>query len=310
MSFPAARLTDMTMHGGLVTAPGLPLVLIGGMPAARMGDMHTCPMLTVAVPHATGPIVLGAFNVLVGGMPQARMMDMCVCVGPPSMVTLGAFTTLVGMAGAFGGGLGGALGAILGVVLAGAGTSSPSSPSSPSPVPVPYPNTTEQPKEDAGPASAGKGGSPKKDTVEEAIVKIEKSKFGQTDEGKKVTKKLRQLQKDGKIEFKKLPDKTRGDWGDGKIGVNNKYAGDVDATASELVHEGSHAVNEDEFPASKTKATIDEEMRTNKNQVDFYKEQKADGFRDPALDRRLKADEDGKLRDDVKRRYPDLPEHL
>jgi uncharacterized Zn-binding protein involved in type VI secretion len=291
MSFPAARLTDMTMHGGLVTAPGLPLVLIGGMPAARMGDIHTCPMVTVAVPHATGPIVLGAFNVLVGGMPQARMMDMCVCVGPPSMVTLGAFTTLVGMAGAFGGGLGGALGAMIGMVLASSGSGTPA-------------------KADAAPVSAGKGGSPKKDTVEEAIVKIEKSKFGKTDEGKKVTKKLRELQKDGKIEFQKLPDKTRGNWGDGKIGVNDKYAGDVDATASELVHEGSHAVNEDELPASKTKATIDEEMRTNKNQVDFYKEQKADGFRDPALDRRLKADEDGKLRDDVKRRYPALPEHL
>ena len=118
MSFPAARITDMTMHGGMVSL-GTPLTLIGGMPASRMGDMHICPMVTVLVPHVGGPIILGAFNVLVGGTPQARMLDMCICVGPPSMVMLGSFTTLVGMAGLFSGGVGGALSVILGGVLGG-----------------------------------------------------------------------------------------------------------------------------------------------------------------------------------------------
>ena len=118
MSFPAARITDMTMHGGMVSL-GSPLTLIGGMPASRMGDMHICPMITVLVPHVGGPIILGAFNVLVGGTPQARMLDMCICVGPPSMVMLGSFTTLVGMAGLFSGGMGGALSLVLGGVLGG-----------------------------------------------------------------------------------------------------------------------------------------------------------------------------------------------
>lgn len=118
MSFPAARITSMTMHGGVVNL-GSPLTLIGGMPASRIGDIHACPFVTVLVPHATGPIVLGAFNVLVGGPPQARMLDMAICVGPPSMVMLGHFTTLVGMAGAFAGGIGGALGLIVGGLLAG-----------------------------------------------------------------------------------------------------------------------------------------------------------------------------------------------
>ena len=118
MSFPAARITDLTMHGGMVSL-GFPMTLIGGMPASRMGDLHVCPMVTVLVPHVGGPIILGAFNVLVGGPPQARMLDMCICVGPPSMVMLGAFTTLVGMAGLFSGGIGGALCVILGGVLAG-----------------------------------------------------------------------------------------------------------------------------------------------------------------------------------------------
>jgi uncharacterized Zn-binding protein involved in type VI secretion len=127
MSFPAARITDMTAHGGAVTV-GATTTMIGGIPAARVTDIHTCPMVTVAVPHATGPIVLGAFNVMVGGMPQARMLDMCICVGPPSLVMLGSFTTLVGMAGAFDGDMGGALGSMLGTALAAAQSAQPGFP--------------------------------------------------------------------------------------------------------------------------------------------------------------------------------------
>ncbi len=66
------------------------------MPAARIGDLHVCPMLTVLVPHVGGPIALGEPTVLVGGMPQARVTDMVTCVGPPDMIAMGSFTTLVG----------------------------------------------------------------------------------------------------------------------------------------------------------------------------------------------------------------------
>ncbi len=120
MTLPAARISDMTMHGGMVSL-GSPPILIGGMPAARIGDMHACPMVTVLVPHATGAIVLGAFNVLFSGMPQARMTDMCLCAGPPSTVMLGSFNTLIGMGGCFVGGLAGLLASLLGVALSGAG---------------------------------------------------------------------------------------------------------------------------------------------------------------------------------------------
>ena len=120
MTLPAGRILDMTAHGGMVSI-GAPTTLIGGMPAARIGDMHTCPMVTVLVPHVGGPIVLGAWNVLVSGPPQARMTDMCVCVGPPSMLVLGSFTTLVGMAGSGAGGIGGAVALVAGGMLAGAG---------------------------------------------------------------------------------------------------------------------------------------------------------------------------------------------
>ena len=67
-----------------------------GQPAARLGDMHVCPMVTGIVPHVGGPIALGCFTVLIGGQPAARVTDMAVCVGPPDMVALGSFTTLIG----------------------------------------------------------------------------------------------------------------------------------------------------------------------------------------------------------------------
>lgn len=67
-----------------------------GPPAARITDMHVCPMVTGVVPHVGGPIALGCFTVLTGMLPQARVGDMAVCVGPPDTIALGSFTVLVG----------------------------------------------------------------------------------------------------------------------------------------------------------------------------------------------------------------------
>lgn len=68
-----------------------------GPPAARLTDMHTCPMFTGPVPHVGGPIVApGCPTVLIGKLPAARITDQCVCVGPPDVIVLGAFTTLIG----------------------------------------------------------------------------------------------------------------------------------------------------------------------------------------------------------------------
>lgn len=67
------------------------------MPAARVGDMHVCPMVTVLVPHVGGPILPpGGIPVLIGGMPAARVGDMAVCVGPPDVIALGSFKVLIG----------------------------------------------------------------------------------------------------------------------------------------------------------------------------------------------------------------------
>ncbi|MBI4696822.1 MAG: PAAR domain-containing protein [Gammaproteobacteria bacterium] len=66
-------------------------------PAARLTDLHTCPMVTGVVPHVGGPIVApGMPTVLTCMMPQARVSDMCVCVGPPDSIIKGSATVLVG----------------------------------------------------------------------------------------------------------------------------------------------------------------------------------------------------------------------
>lgn len=68
-------------------------------PAARLTDMHTCPMVTPSVPpipHVGGPIVgPGVPTVLIGNMPAAVMGDMCVCVGPPDSIVKGSATVLI-----------------------------------------------------------------------------------------------------------------------------------------------------------------------------------------------------------------------
>ena len=92
---PAARLGDQTAHGGVIIV-GFPMVLIEGMPAARMGDMHTCPMCDGPKPHVGGPILKGSMGVLIGNMPAARVMDQCTCVGPPDMIAKGATKVLIG----------------------------------------------------------------------------------------------------------------------------------------------------------------------------------------------------------------------
>ena len=93
---PAARMGDSTAHGGVITV-GLPMVLIGGQPAARVGDLHVCPMVTGVVPHVGGPILPpGSPTVLIGGMPAARMGDQAVCTGPPDAIVAGCVTVLIG----------------------------------------------------------------------------------------------------------------------------------------------------------------------------------------------------------------------
>ncbi|MDH3198431.1 MAG: PAAR domain-containing protein [Candidatus Krumholzibacteria bacterium] len=71
-----------------------------GQPAARIADMHVCPMVTPGappIPHAGGPILPpGCPTVLIGAMPAARATDMAVCVGPPDVIAKGSVTVMIG----------------------------------------------------------------------------------------------------------------------------------------------------------------------------------------------------------------------
>lgn len=62
-----------------------------GQPAARVGDMHTCPIVDPGPkPHVGGPVLpAGAPTVLIGGQPAARVGDLCTCLGPPDTITKG-----------------------------------------------------------------------------------------------------------------------------------------------------------------------------------------------------------------------------
>lgn len=64
--------------------------------AARVGDLHTCPAANGPTPHVGGPILPpGAPTVLVGGMPAARVGDQALCVGPPDVIVAGSGTVFI-----------------------------------------------------------------------------------------------------------------------------------------------------------------------------------------------------------------------
>ncbi len=66
-------------------------------PAARVTDMHVCPMFNGPVPHVGGVILPpGVVTVLIGGMPAATISDMAVCVGPPDTIIKGSATVMIG----------------------------------------------------------------------------------------------------------------------------------------------------------------------------------------------------------------------
>jgi uncharacterized Zn-binding protein involved in type VI secretion len=66
-------------------------------PAARITDMHTCPMFDGPKPHVGGPILPpGVPNVLIGGLPAAVVGNPCTCVGPPDAIVKGSMKVMIG----------------------------------------------------------------------------------------------------------------------------------------------------------------------------------------------------------------------
>jgi uncharacterized Zn-binding protein involved in type VI secretion len=66
-------------------------------PAARLSDMHVCPMVTGVVPHVGGPILPPCCpTVVIGFLPAARVSDLLTCVGPPDMIAMGSTSVMIG----------------------------------------------------------------------------------------------------------------------------------------------------------------------------------------------------------------------
>ena len=65
--------------------------------AARITDLHTCPLGGPNGPHGGGPIIPpGCVTVRIGGIPAAKMGDTCICNGPPDVIIKGSTTVFVG----------------------------------------------------------------------------------------------------------------------------------------------------------------------------------------------------------------------
>ena len=89
----AARVGDPTVHGGSVVGPGVATVIIAGLPAAVVGDVHAC-VIPSPPPHPpTTPFVAGSATVLIQGRPALRVGDPCGC---GAFVAVGSPTVMIG----------------------------------------------------------------------------------------------------------------------------------------------------------------------------------------------------------------------
>lgn len=74
MARPQARLGDISSHGGVIIT-GAMRTVVNGMPVARMGDLHSCPIPG----HGVTPIVTGSLDTVTEGLPNARIGDVTAC---------------------------------------------------------------------------------------------------------------------------------------------------------------------------------------------------------------------------------------
>jgi hypothetical protein len=213
---------------------------------------------------------------MIGGAPAVREGDLATCQGPDDIIQRGSATVFFGGRAAARRGDPTAHG---GVIMAGCGAV--------------WIGGTPAPTSDA-------------ETIAEAMRLIRTSEFAKTPKGREVLRKLEEMLKSGHIRFSKTS--NRGELAPPNIVVSDIYNRDPQETASELVHEGTHALRR-EHDIIQPKNSIDEEVDTNTTQLDFYEEQRSDGFRDRDLEGRRDVRAEGRLREDVRRRYPGAPEH-
>ena len=89
----AARVGDISNHGGAIVGPGVSTVLIAGMPAAVAGDMHVCSLPPQGHQPTASAFTSGSTTVFIGGRPAVRTTDACAC---GAMAAIGAPTVMIG----------------------------------------------------------------------------------------------------------------------------------------------------------------------------------------------------------------------
>ncbi len=89
----AARAGDTTTHGGTIVGPGVATVLVGGMPAAVVGDTHVCSLPPTGHQPTVSVFPAGSTSVMFGGLPAVRTSDACIC---GAMAAVGAPTVMIG----------------------------------------------------------------------------------------------------------------------------------------------------------------------------------------------------------------------
>ena len=88
---PAARVGDVSTHGGTIVGPGEPTVLIGGRPSSVVLDSHVCPIPPIVHQPTSSLFPSGSGKVMIGGKPALRVGDTCVCgataaIGEPTVI--------------------------------------------------------------------------------------------------------------------------------------------------------------------------------------------------------------------------------
>ncbi len=89
----AARVSDLSNHGGTVVGPGAATVLIGGLPASVAGDQHVCAIPPPGHVPTASPFPIGSVTVLITGKPALRVGDVCLCGAAPA---IGEPTVIIG----------------------------------------------------------------------------------------------------------------------------------------------------------------------------------------------------------------------
>ncbi len=240
-------------------------------PAARLTDAHTCS-------HGGGAVASGGEpTVLIGGKPAARRGDRALCGSPMDPISGGEPSVLIG----------GAMAARMGDATAHGGLVTGGDLS----VWIGRNRPCDCLKHAA---RRGKGlvtgdararSMTDRERIDEALARVEASRFAATPEGQRVVERLREMHHEGKISIGPLEEDYNAQFNSNtnELVISDRHRNEPDYLASRLSHEGTHSVDRLDYPEV-IDGSVDGELRARLNQLEFYEEQRAGGYRDRDLE--------------------------